>query len=162
MVPFLNNQKGYNCSATHSVSLFVSTTTRRDCFRPYQLALDPSRPPLLVATENSRSNDRSVNRLLRIGTYPVLERIPCWNVSRIEAYSVLEYIPYWNISRIGTDPVLELPPGPLIAVAAVSSKLDPSSDLPTPRMALCAESLPKFRSWPSSMFNPFFLGPHLE
>ena len=27
MVPFLNNQKGYNCSTTHSVSLFVSTTT---------------------------------------------------------------------------------------------------------------------------------------
>jgi len=43
MVPFLNNQKGYNSSAAHSVSLFVSTATRSDCFRPYQLALDPSR-----------------------------------------------------------------------------------------------------------------------
>jgi len=61
MVPFLNNQKGYNSSTTHSASLFVSTATRSDCFRPYQLALDPSRPPLFVASFKV-STDRSVNR----------------------------------------------------------------------------------------------------
>jgi len=128
MVPFLNNQKGYNCSATHSVSLFVSTTTRSDCFRPYQLALDPSRPPLFVASsEFEVSADRSiVNQtpywnVSRIRTYPALERTPHWNVLRIGTHSVLERIhhwilltswfssvfagiPYWNASCVGTAP----------------------------------------------------------
>ena len=56
MVPFLNNQKGYNCSTTHSVSLFVSITTRSDCFRPYQLALDPSNS---LMNDECRSNEVS-------------------------------------------------------------------------------------------------------
>jgi len=55
MVPFLNNQKGYNCSTTHSVSLFVSITTRSDCFRPYQLALAPPLTNKSILREVDRS-----------------------------------------------------------------------------------------------------------
>lgn len=41
MTPFLNNQKGCNCSAVHPVSLFVSIAISSDCFMPGQFLLGP-------------------------------------------------------------------------------------------------------------------------
>jgi len=68
-MPFLSNQKGYcNSSAAHSASLFVSTTTSSHWNGPCQLALDPSRPPLLVASKFAKTVDR--------GMCSALERVP--------------------------------------------------------------------------------------
>jgi len=148
MVPFLNNQKGYNCSTTHSVSLFVSTTTSSAWNRPYHFALDPSRPPLLVATD-SRDRLLTLDRLL-------LEAC-IRRTSNTGLY--LRYVCIWCMSVFNICPRLKriqyVSAHPLFK-SCCESFGGPSTCLPARSTLLLADPCPNFVPAPHSTLRPTF------